>query len=131
MLHALTRPTARTTAVGLLAVVVAGGVIGVLAILGAEGIAQPALAGTSLRGRAAPDFRLADQFGRITSLSQFRGRPVVVTFLETNGREICPLIAASFLINRGGTVRVMHIGILSEGFLTHHITPLLQAQAHG
>jgi len=58
-----------------------------------SGAAQPALAGTLLHGEHAPDFRLSDQFRRPTSLSQFDGHPVVVTFLEAHCRETCPLVA--------------------------------------
>jgi len=33
-------------------------------------------------GSIAPDFSLADQSGRLTSLAEFRGRPVVLVFLR-------------------------------------------------
>jgi protein SCO1/2 len=51
------------------------------------------LQGTDLGSITAPDFRLKDQFGREVSLSQFRGSPVVVTFLYTHCPSVCPLIA--------------------------------------
>lgn len=54
---------------------------------------QSGLQGTDLGSIPAPDFRLTDQFGKPVSLSQFKGRPVVVTFLYTHCPDICPVIA--------------------------------------
>jgi len=51
------------------------------------------LQGTDLGGTPAPDFRLTDQFGQPVSLSQFRGKPVVLTFLYTHCPDVCPLTA--------------------------------------
>ena len=44
--------------------------------------------------RPAPDFRLRDAQGAPISLRQFRGRPVVVTFLDPVCHSLCPLEAA-------------------------------------
>jgi protein SCO1/2 len=52
-----------------------------------------ALQGTDLGGVNAPDFHLTDQFGNAVSLSQFRGHPIVLTFLYTHCPDTCPLIA--------------------------------------
>lgn len=41
---------------------------------------------------AAKDFTLNDQFDQPVSLSQFRGKVVVLTFLYTNCPDACPLI---------------------------------------
>lgn len=51
------------------------------------------LQGTDLGGVSAPDFRLTDQFGNPVSLSQFRGHPVILSFLYTKCPDDCPLIA--------------------------------------
>jgi protein SCO1/2 len=51
------------------------------------------LQGTDLGSVVAPDFRLEDQFGKQVSLSQFKGKPVVLTFLYTHCPDVCPLIA--------------------------------------
>src|SRR5260221_14761994 len=48
---------------------------------------------TKLHSVHAPDFRLNDQFGKPISLSQFQGRPVVLTFLYTHCPDVCPLTA--------------------------------------
>jgi protein SCO1/2 len=44
---------------------------------------------------AAPDFTLRDQDGRVTRLSAQRRKVVIVTFLYTHCRDVCPLIAAN------------------------------------
>jgi protein SCO1/2 len=41
-------------------------------------------------GVRAPVFSLRDQDGRSISMREFRGRPVIVTFLYTNCDETCP-----------------------------------------
>ena len=51
------------------------------------------LQGVDLGGQAAPDFRLTDQFGQQVALSQFKGKPVVLTFLYTSCPDQCPLTA--------------------------------------
>jgi len=51
------------------------------------------LQGTDLGGTPAPDFRLTDQFGKQVALSQFKGKPVILTFLYTNCPDQCPLTA--------------------------------------
>src|SRR5229473_5572613 len=51
------------------------------------------LQGTDLGGTPAPDFHLTDQFGKPISLSQFQGKPVILTFLYTHCPDACPLTA--------------------------------------
>jgi protein SCO1/2 len=41
-------------------------------------------------GLKAPDFSLTDERGRRVGMSDFRGRPVVVTFLYTTCEDTCP-----------------------------------------
>lgn len=53
----------------------------------------PTLVGTSLQMKPAPNLQLADQFGRRITLSQFRGHPVVLTFLESHCKSTCPVVA--------------------------------------
>jgi cytochrome oxidase Cu insertion factor (SCO1/SenC/PrrC family) len=43
--------------------------------------------------RQAPDFRLRDQNGQPISLSLYRGRPVIVTFIDPLCRNLCPVEA--------------------------------------
>lgn len=43
--------------------------------------------------RPAPAFRLTDQNGHPVSLAAYRGRPVIVTFIDPLCRNLCPLAA--------------------------------------
>jgi protein SCO1/2 len=60
---------------------------------------QVATAGTRFegavmpRGLRAPDFELTNQDGERVSMRNFRGRPVIVTFLYTTCEDTCPLQA--------------------------------------
>ena len=54
---------------------------------------QSGLQGTELGCTAAPDFRLRDQFGKEITISQLKGKPVVLTFLYTHCKDVCPLTA--------------------------------------
>ncbi|HEY7123238.1 MAG TPA: SCO family protein [Ktedonobacterales bacterium] len=76
-----------------LAVVVSAILVAILIFVITQAKSAPTLQGTDLGSVAAPDFRLTDQFGNPVSLSQFRGHPVVLTFLYTHCPDTCPLIA--------------------------------------
>jgi protein SCO1 len=43
--------------------------------------------------RPAPNFELSDQQGHSVSLAAYRGRPVIVTFIDPLCRNLCPLAA--------------------------------------
>jgi cytochrome oxidase Cu insertion factor (SCO1/SenC/PrrC family) len=45
----------------------------------------------------APDFKLVDQEDRPTSLSQFRGKVVVLSFVDSHCTTICPLMTESMV----------------------------------
>jgi len=51
------------------------------------------LQGTYLGSVPAPGFQLTDQAGQSISLSQFKGKPVVLTFFYTHCPDACPLTA--------------------------------------
>ena len=51
------------------------------------------VAGTVLNGSAAPAIRLTDQHGVAISLDQFRGHPVVLTFVDATCTTECPVTA--------------------------------------
>jgi cytochrome oxidase Cu insertion factor (SCO1/SenC/PrrC family) len=53
--------------------------------------------GSSLGGKPAPDFRLRNQFGQPMSLSQFRGKVVMLAFEDSECTTICPLTTQSML----------------------------------
>lgn len=73
-----------------------------------------ALGGSDLGGGPAPDFRLTDQLGQQVALSQFKGKPVVLTFLYTNCPDACPLTAEKLHTTTQmlGT-DAQHVGILA------------------
>lgn len=73
------------------------------------------LQGTDLGGTNAPDFRLTDQFGNAVSLSQFRGHPVVLTFLYTKCPDACPLIADKLhlTLSKLGATSSAQVGVLA------------------
>lgn len=54
---------------------------------------QSGLQGTDLGSVPAPDFHLKDQFAKPISLAQFKGKPVVLTFLYSHCPDVCPLTA--------------------------------------
>ncbi len=47
--------------------------------------------------RKAPNFTLIDQNGKSTSLRQFRGKSVLLAFMDTRCTEVCPVEAQEFL----------------------------------
>lgn len=49
--------------------------------------------GVPVSGLAAPNFSLHDQHGQLVSLSQERGRYVLITFLYVHCPNVCPIIA--------------------------------------
>ncbi len=53
-------------------------------------------AGTALDVQPAADFRLADQNGERVALSDFRGKTVVLAFLDPRCTDVCPLTAQQF-----------------------------------
>lgn len=50
-----------------------------------------------VRVAAAPGFTLTDQTGRPVSLASFRGRSVVLTFMDSHCTDICPLVSREFI----------------------------------
>jgi protein SCO1 len=74
----------------------------VLALLAQAGCGPPALSGTDLGKRPAPDFTLTDgPTGETVTLSSLRGRVVLLTFLYTSCPDVCPLTAAKLSAVRG------------------------------
>jgi protein SCO1/2 len=47
--------------------------------------------------KPAPDFVLVNQFGEKTSLSDFRGRVVAMSFIYSSCTTICPIITSKFI----------------------------------
>ena len=53
--------------------------------------------GSSLGSQPAPDITLVNQFGQQMSLSQFRGKVVMLSFEDSECTTVCPLTTASML----------------------------------
>ena len=51
--------------------------------------------GTPLGNKPAPDIKLVNQFGQPMSLSQFRGRVVMLSFEDSECTTVCPLTTQS------------------------------------
>ena len=61
---------------------------------------QPAASATNeanggflMAGNPAPDFTLVDQFGHSVTLSSLHGREVVLAFIDSRCKDVCPLTA--------------------------------------
>jgi cytochrome oxidase Cu insertion factor (SCO1/SenC/PrrC family) len=84
----------------LIAGVVALGLLALGLAVFSRSVARPtestiAYEGTQLEG-LAPDFRLVDHRGNSVALSDFRGKVVVLTFLDPECTDVCPLTANQF-----------------------------------
>ncbi len=71
--------------------------------------------GTELSGEAG-DFKRTDQNGFLINLSDFRGKVVVLTFMDSKCEDTCPLTAAQFRqayrqLDQSETNRVAFIGV--------------------
>src|ERR1700744_4025063 len=54
--------------------------------------------GSPLGGKPAPDVKLVTQFGQPMSLSQFRGRVVLLSFEDSECTTVCPLTTQSMVL---------------------------------
>jgi protein SCO1/2 len=54
---------------------------------------SPFAGATMPKGVRAPDFELTDENGRRVTMAEYRGRPVVVTYLYTHCKDTCPITA--------------------------------------
>ena len=92
-------------AAGLLAVAACSASAGTASSMGQPQSAQARAAaqnpdldpGTSLGGSMAPDIKLVNQFGQQMSLSQFRGKVVILAFVDSECTTICPLTTVSMV----------------------------------
>ncbi|MBO0818154.1 MAG: SCO family protein, partial [Actinobacteria bacterium] len=97
---------------------------------------NPALdTGSSLGGVQAPDFRLVNQFGQRMSLSQFRGKVVVLAFIDSECTNICPLTTVSMvearqLLGAAGS-QVQLLGVDANPQATSVSDVMAYSRAHG
>lgn len=89
--------------------------------LTACGESPPRLAGLDLGEQPAPDFRLTDAGGQAVTMSEWKGRPVLLTFLYTECPDVCPVIAQRVrqalesLGKDAGQVVVLAVSVDPEG----------------
>ncbi|QQE77714.1 SCO family protein [Alicyclobacillus sp. SO9] len=70
--------------------------------------------GDPLHGKPAPNFTLTDQFGKKISLKQFRGKTVVLAFVDSRCTTICPLTTEDMLkaVQLLGPKAAQHVQLL-------------------
>jgi cytochrome oxidase Cu insertion factor (SCO1/SenC/PrrC family) len=102
----------------------------------AAGMYNPNLdLGSSLGSRPAPDFRLTNQFGQPMSLSQFRGKVVMLSFEDSECTTVCPLTTQSMLeakqlLGAAGD-KVQLLGVDANPDATSVADVLAYSRAHG
>jgi cytochrome oxidase Cu insertion factor (SCO1/SenC/PrrC family) len=102
----------------------------------AAGMYNPNLdMGSSLGSRSAPDFRLTNQFGQPMSLSQFRGKVVMLSFEDSECTTVCPLTTQSMLeakqlLGAAGD-KVQLLGVDANPDATKVADVLAYSRAHG
>jgi cytochrome oxidase Cu insertion factor (SCO1/SenC/PrrC family) len=83
----------------------------------------------------APDFRLVNQFGQAMSLSQFRGKVILLGFEDSECTTVCPLttqgmaLAKELLGKAGSSVQLL--GVDANSGATAVSDVLAYSQAHG
>ncbi|MGH7069205.1 MAG: SCO family protein, partial [Acetobacteraceae bacterium] len=83
----------------------------------------------------APDFRLRDQHGRMTSLAQFRGKVVVLAFIDSHCTTICPLTTQSMVdalrLLGPAADKVQLVGVDANPLATRIADVAAYTRAHG
>jgi cytochrome oxidase Cu insertion factor (SCO1/SenC/PrrC family) len=91
--------------------------------------------GTALDNTPAPDIRLTNQFGQPMSLSQFRGRVVILAFSDSECTTVCPLTTQSMVLAKqllgpaGNNVQLLGVDANPEA--TSVADVLSYSRAHG
>ena len=98
--------------------------------------ANPALdTGSSLGGQPAPDIRLVNQFGQRMALSQFRGKVVILAFVDSQCTNVCPLTTVSMLEAKpllgAAASRVQLLGVDANPSATSVPDAMAYSRAHG
>ncbi len=91
--------------------------------------------GSSLDGKKAPDIKLVNQFGQPMSLSQFRGRVVILAFSDSECTTVCPLttqsmVLAKELLGKAGE-QVQLLGVDANPTATKVSDVMAYSRAHG
>jgi cytochrome oxidase Cu insertion factor (SCO1/SenC/PrrC family) len=91
--------------------------------------------GSSLGRQPAPDIKLVNQFGQPMSLSQFRGKIVMLGFEDSECTTVCPLTTQSMLqakqmLGAAGD-QVQLLGVDANPTATSVADVLAYSRAHG
>ena len=91
--------------------------------------------GSSLYGERAPGIKLENQFGQPMSLSQFRGRVVILAFSDSECTTVCPLttqsmVLAKELLGKAGD-SVQLLGVDANPDATQVSDVMAYSRAHG
>jgi cytochrome oxidase Cu insertion factor (SCO1/SenC/PrrC family) len=91
--------------------------------------------GSSLDAQPAPDIKLVNQFGQPMSLSQFRGKVVMLAFEDSQCTTVCPLTTQSMLeakqmLGAAGS-QVQLLGVDANPDATSVADVLAYSRAHG
>jgi cytochrome oxidase Cu insertion factor (SCO1/SenC/PrrC family) len=91
--------------------------------------------GSSLGGKPAPDIKLVNQFGQPMSLSQFRGRVIILAFSDSECTTVCPLTTESMVLAKemlgkaGNSVQLL--GVDANPDATKVSDVMSYSQVHG
>ncbi len=91
--------------------------------------------GSSLGNTPAPDIKLLNQFGRPVSLSQFRGKVVILAFNDSECTTVCPLTTQSMVLAKellgaaGNNVQLL--GVVANPRATGVADAMAYSRAHG
>jgi cytochrome oxidase Cu insertion factor (SCO1/SenC/PrrC family) len=83
----------------------------------------------------APDFRLVNQFGQAMSLSQFRGKAVILAFNDSVCTTVCPLTTAAMVEAKallgaaGNQVKLLGVDANPDATSVHDV--MAYSRAHG
>ncbi len=91
--------------------------------------------GTPLKGEA-PSFTLTDQFGKPVSLSQYRGKVVVLAFLDSRCTTICPvtseeMVMAKHMLGEQAAAEVQLVAVDANPTATAVSDVYSYSKAHG
>jgi protein SCO1 len=116
MSNGLSNRTRMTLLAGVALVCAAAGVV----VLASQGKTSPRALSEEFRGPVmppnfrAPEFSLLDQDGRRTTLSEYRGRVVILSFMHAGCNETCPIMTQQIrgaLDDLGARVPVLAVSV--------------------
>src|SRR6266699_5409680 len=98
--------------------------------------ANYAIGGFPVTGNLAPDFTLTDQFGHSVTLSSLRGHEVVLAFIDSRCKTLCPLTAeimynAKVALGASAASRVELVAVNANPTATSVVTVQAWSIAHG